>query len=82
VVGLSVLSGAHLAVVPEVLTGLRDAGVHATVVVGGIVPPDDARALTALGVRAVFTPKDYELGAIMSRLLELVASGRRERVTA
>ncbi|HEV3327809.1 MAG TPA: methylmalonyl-CoA mutase family protein, partial [Acidimicrobiales bacterium] len=82
VVGLSVLSGAHLAVVPEVLDGLREAGVTATVVVGGIVPPEDARALTALGVRAVFTPKDYELAAIMSTLLDLVEAQRRLRVTA
>jgi ethylmalonyl-CoA mutase len=82
VVGLSVLSGAHLALVPEVIQGLRDAGVEAQVVVGGIVPPDDARALTALGVRAVFTPKDYELAAIMGALLDLVEAERRERVTA
>jgi ethylmalonyl-CoA mutase len=82
VVGLSVLSGGHLAVVPEVLSGLRDAGVHATVVVGGIVPPEDAKALDALGVAAVFTPKDYELASIMSTLLDLVEARRRERVTA
>jgi len=82
VVGLSILSGAHLAVVPEVLAGLREAGVTASVVVGGIVPPDDARSLLAQGVKAVFTPKDYELAAIMARLVDLVEAQRAERVPA
>ncbi|MCK9905213.1 protein meaA, partial [Frankia sp. Cpl3] len=66
VVGLSVLSGSHMNLVPEVLDGLREAGLSdVPVVVGGIVPPSDAEALTALGVAAVFTPKDYGLTEIM-----------------
>src|SRR3712207_9435183 len=63
VVGLSVLSGSHLQVVPAVLQGLRDAGLDdVPVVVGGIVPDSDARRLREQGVARVFTPKDFELG--------------------
>jgi (2R)-ethylmalonyl-CoA mutase len=76
VVGLSILSGAHLAVVPEVLDGLDAAGATAAVVVGGIVPPEDADVLRARGVRAVFTPRDYELATIMERLIDLVEERR------
>jgi (2R)-ethylmalonyl-CoA mutase len=72
IVGISILSGSHLALVPRVLEGLREAGVDAKVVVGGIVPDDDAQALRDAGVSAVYTPKDYSLGAIMSDLLEFV----------
>jgi (2R)-ethylmalonyl-CoA mutase len=82
VVGLSILSGAHLSIVPEVLAGLRDAGVTAAVVVGGIVPAEDVAPLEALGVSAVFTPKDYELAEVTSRLLDLVEARRRGRVGA
>jgi (2R)-ethylmalonyl-CoA mutase len=80
VVGLSILSGAHLALVPEILELLDDAKVSARVVVGGIVPPEDAEALFALGVRAVFTPKDFELATIMGRLVDLAAERRRSEV--
>ena len=76
VVGLSILSGAHLSLVPEVLAGLRGAGVDAAVVVGGIVPDADAAALLAAGVAAVFTPKDFEFAAIMSRLVDLAEQRR------
>ena len=72
VVGISVLSGSHLALVPRVIEGLHDAGVDAKVVVGGIVPDDDARELKALGVAAIYTPKDYSLAAIMDDLLDLI----------
>jgi (2R)-ethylmalonyl-CoA mutase len=72
IVGISILSGSHLALVPRVLEGLRDAGVDAKVVVGGIVPDDDAARLKELGVAAVYTPKDFSLSAIMSDLLGLV----------
>ena len=82
VVGLSVLSGAHLAIVPEIVAGLTDAGVDAAVVVGGIVPPEDATVLARLGVAAVFTPKDYELAAIMSRLVDLVVERRAALATS
>jgi ethylmalonyl-CoA mutase len=76
VVGLSILSGAHLAIVPEVLDGLAAVGATAAVVVGGIVPRADADALRARGVRAVFTPRDYELATIMERLVDLVEERR------
>jgi (2R)-ethylmalonyl-CoA mutase len=78
VVGLSVLSGSHLALVAEVLTGLRDAGLSdVPVVVGGIIPPADAAALKAKGVAAVFTPKDYDLNAIMLAIVGVVEQGER-----
>ena len=70
VVGLSILSGSHMSLVPEVVDGLRDAGLtDVPVVVGGIVPESDARALEALGVAAVFTPKDYSINQIMLRIV-------------
>jgi (2R)-ethylmalonyl-CoA mutase len=74
VVGISILSGSHLALVPRVIEGLRAAGVEARVVVGGIVPDADARLLLAQGVAAVYTPKDFSLSAIMSDLLGMVES--------
>ena len=80
VVGVSILSGAHLTVVPELVAGLRAAGVTAAVVVGGIVPDADVAALEAKGVRAVFTPKDYELAAVTGRLVELAEERRGARV--
>jgi (2R)-ethylmalonyl-CoA mutase len=73
VVGLSILSGSHLAVVPEVVDGLRAAGAEdVPVVVGGIVPPQDAEVLRARGVARVFTPKDYELTGIMNEIVDVV----------
>src|SRR5213079_1263414 len=65
VIGLSILSGSHLELVPEVMRLLRDEGVDAPVVVGGIIPEQDRPALMAGGVAAVYTPKDFELGRIM-----------------
>jgi len=75
-VGLSILSGSHLQLVPEVLRELRDAGVDAPVVVGGIIPVDDQERLLAGGVAAVYTPKDYELARIMDQLVTLVEHHR------
>jgi len=73
VVGLSVLSGSHLEVVPAVVDGLRAAGVDdVPVVVGGIIPPDDAAALRDRGVAAVFTPKDFRLTQMMDEIVSLV----------
>jgi ethylmalonyl-CoA mutase len=73
VVGLSVLSGSHLEVVPAVVDGLRAAGaVDVPVVVGGIIPAEDAVALRERGVAAVFTPKDYQLTAMMDEIVSLV----------
>jgi (2R)-ethylmalonyl-CoA mutase len=76
VVGLSVLSGSHLEVVPAVVDGLRAAGAtDIPVVVGGIIPPQDAELLRQRGVAKVFTPKDYELTAIMDQIVDLIRPG-------
>ncbi|WP_269756700.1 protein meaA [Amycolatopsis aidingensis] len=73
VVGLSVLSGSHLEVVPEVVDGLRTAGAaDIPVIVGGIIPADDARSLLDRGIARVFTPKDYELTDIMAEIVNVV----------
>ncbi|GAB3908297.1 protein meaA [Kibdelosporangium lantanae] len=73
VVGLSVLSGSHLEVVPAVVAGLEAAGASdIPVVVGGIVPPEDEKVLLSKGVARVFTPKDYELTEIMDGIVSLV----------
>jgi len=73
VVGLSVLSGSHLSVVPAVLDGLRAAGLDdVPVVVGGIVPDADAAALRARGVARVFTPKDYALTEILDEIVTVL----------
>jgi (2R)-ethylmalonyl-CoA mutase len=72
-IGLSILSGSHLALVPEVMQRLRDAGLgDIPVVAGGIIPEADAERLRAEGVAAVYTPKDFELDNIMSDLIDLV----------
>ena len=63
IVGLSILSGSHLELVPDVLDRLRAAGSTAAVVVGGIIPPDDAELLIGKGVASVYTPKDYSFDA-------------------
>ncbi|MFZ0324377.1 MAG: protein meaA [Actinomycetes bacterium] len=77
VVGLSILSGSHLSLVPAVLDGLRSAGVtDVPVVVGGIIPEADAVTLRALGVAAVFTPKDFAINAIMDRIVDVVRQAR------
>ena len=67
IIGLSILSGSHLELVPEVVRLLREAGVTAPVVAGGIIPEDDRPKLLEDGVAAVFTPKDFELTRIMTR---------------
>jgi (2R)-ethylmalonyl-CoA mutase len=73
-VGLSVLSGSHLPLVTEVIAGLAAAGLaRVPVVVGGIIPPEDAEALKQAGAAAVYTPKDYELNAILEEIVEIVA---------
>jgi len=75
VIGLSILSGSHLELVPEVLGLLREAGVDAPVVVGGIIPTEDRAVLLEAGVAAVYTPKDFELGALMAELAALTTDG-------
>ena len=76
VIGLSILSGSHLTLVPEVLRLLRAEGVDAPVVVGGIIPEEDRGRLAAAGVAAVYTPKDFELGRIMDDIASLAGAHR------
>ncbi|MEM8848726.1 MAG: protein meaA [Pseudomonadota bacterium] len=71
VVGLSILSGSHLPLVEDVLNRLKTAGLDIPVIVGGIIPDDDAARLQAMGVAAVYTPKDFELNRIMGDIVEL-----------
>jgi (2R)-ethylmalonyl-CoA mutase len=77
VIGVSILSGSHRELVPELIRSLRDAGVDAPVVVGGIIPEADQAALLAAGVAAVYTPKDYELARIVSDIADLAETSRR-----
>jgi ethylmalonyl-CoA mutase len=76
VVGISILSGSHLELVPEVIDRLRAAGVEAPVVVGGIIPPEDADILLGKGVARVYTPKDFEIGRMMDDLVGLAEKHR------
>ncbi|HUR78374.1 MAG TPA: protein meaA [Acidimicrobiales bacterium] len=76
VIGLSILSGGHLELVPEVIRLLRAAGVDAPVIVGGIIPEGDAVKLRDGGVAAVYTPKDYALAEMMGEVVDLVAAYR------
>jgi ethylmalonyl-CoA mutase len=73
VVGLSILSGSHRELIPTVVRTLRDRGVDAPVVVGGIIPDADVEPLRAAGVAAVYTPKDFDLTRIMRDVVALVA---------
>jgi (2R)-ethylmalonyl-CoA mutase len=72
VVGLSVLSGNHLPLVEDVVARMKAAGLDVPVVVGGIIPPQDAAALEKSGVAAVYTPKDFELNRIMADVVRIV----------
>src|SRR3954471_16683594 len=74
VIGLSILSGSHRSLVPDVVAALREAGgADIPVVAGGIIPGADAEALKAAGVAAVFTPKDFELTRILRAIVGIVA---------
>jgi len=76
VIGLSILSGSHLELVPEVLERLKQAGIgHVPVVLGGIIPESDGKRLIAGGVARVYTPKDFELNTIMADLADLAEAG-------
>jgi (2R)-ethylmalonyl-CoA mutase len=78
VIGLSILSGSHVALVSEVMEGLSRKGLgHVPVVVGGIIPPADEATLKRAGVARIYTPKDYDLTAIISDIVELIASEPR-----
>jgi ethylmalonyl-CoA mutase len=72
VVGLSILSGSHLELIPEVVRLLKDEGLEVPVVVGGIIPVADAERLREAGVAGVYTPKDFDVNRIMGEIVELV----------
>jgi (2R)-ethylmalonyl-CoA mutase len=72
-VGLSILSGSHMELVPDVLQGLKEAGLDdVPVIVGGIIPDSDGRKLVELGVAAVYTPKDFGLTQIMGGIVDAI----------
>jgi (2R)-ethylmalonyl-CoA mutase len=73
VVGLSILSGSHRELIPQVLDELRAAGADVPVVVGGIIPKVDEEEMLAAGVARVYTPKDFEVSRIMGDIVDLVA---------
>jgi (2R)-ethylmalonyl-CoA mutase len=73
VVGLSILSGSHIPLVEDMMKRMREAGLaDVPVIVGGIIPDDDAERLRAMGVARVYTPKDFELNTIMMDVVALV----------
>jgi len=75
VIGLSILSGSHRELIPAVLEALREAGAEdVPVVVGGIIPADDATAMRDAGIAAVYTPKDWDLNGMMRDIIGLVAA--------
>jgi ethylmalonyl-CoA mutase len=73
VLGLSILSGSHLPLIEEVMARMRAAGLEIPVLVGGIIPDEDAVKLRSFGVAAVYTPKDFELNRIMMDIVALAA---------
>ena len=78
VVGLSILSGSHLPLVREVVALMREEGLEEIpLVVGGIIPPEDAAALIRAGVAAVYTPKDYDLTAILADVVAIIEAPDR-----
>jgi (2R)-ethylmalonyl-CoA mutase len=80
VIGLSILSGSHLPLVEETLRRMREAGLGDTpLIVGGIIPEDDAAKLRTMGVAAIYTPKDFELNRIM---MDVVALADRRAIAA
>ena len=71
--GLSILSGSHIALAEAVLEELKARGLNVPVIAGGIIPPEDAARLKAAGIAAVYTPKDFELTGIMRGVVSVVA---------
>jgi len=76
VIGLSILSGSHLELVPDVLHHLEEMGVDIPVVVGGIIPEDDRPRLAEIGIARVYTPKDFEIAKIMRDIVDIATSHR------
>ena len=73
VIGLSILSGSHLPLIQDVMKRLAEAGLgHLPVIVGGIIPDEDAVALFRMGVARIYTPKDFQLNTIMRDIVTLV----------
>ncbi|MBX9990197.1 protein meaA [Phreatobacter oligotrophus] len=79
VVGLSILSGSHIPLVTEVMERMRAEGLDdVPVIVGGIIPPEDETVLRGAGVAAVYTPKDFQLNAIMADIVRIVGDGAKQ----
>ncbi|MFK8024076.1 MAG: cobalamin-dependent protein, partial [Ilumatobacter sp.] len=76
VIGMSILSGSHLELVPDVLDHLREMGVDTPVVVGGIIPEEDRPRLAEIGIARVYTPKDFEIAKIMRDIADLAVEHR------
>jgi len=77
VVGLSILSGSHLSAVPDVIEGLREAGLSdVPVVLGGIIPEADGEPLRAAGVARIFTPKDFAITDVLGQIVDAVEEAR------
>ncbi len=80
-VGLSILSGSHVALTEEVMAALRAAGLERVpLIVGGIIPPADAERLKAAGVAAVYTPKDFEINAILAAIVAEVEARHDQKM--
>ncbi|HUY86334.1 MAG TPA: protein meaA [Acidimicrobiales bacterium] len=77
-IGISILSGSHMELVPQVMARLRQSGVDIPLVVGGIIPLEDREALLRDGVAAVYTPKDFEISHILEEMVDIVAKRRTE----
>lgn len=78
VIGLSILSGSHDTLIPKILTRLKEKDLgDIPIVVGGIIPEDDARYLLKAGIRKVYTPKDFSLNGIMRDIIEIVKGSRQ-----
>ncbi|MGJ0393282.1 MAG: protein meaA [Methylocystis sp.] len=71
-IGLSILSGSHVTLAHEVIRLMKEEGVNAPLVVGGIIPPADEKLLLEAGVAAVYTPKNYDLNVIMTDLAHII----------
>ena len=76
VIGVSILSGSHMELLPDLVGKLRAEGVDSAVVAGGIIPEADRRPLLDAGIAAVYTPKDFQLASIMSDIVDLTIRHR------
>ncbi|MEZ5295098.1 MAG: cobalamin-dependent protein [Ilumatobacteraceae bacterium] len=76
VIGVSILSGSHMELLPDLVGKLRAEGIDSAVVAGGIIPEADRQPLLDAGIAAVYTPKDFQLAAIMSDIVDLTAKHR------